>query len=226
MICGLDLGQTTDRSALVALKVTPGEASGKNVYDVMFLERFHVGTPYPEIGKHVAHLFSRAPLAGGTLAIDGTGVGRGVVDFFKLLGLNADVHPVTITGGLASSKATDGYWHIAKQNLVSAAMVALQTRRINFAPDLPDLRVLKSELSNFRVKISKAAHELYEAREGEHDDMVLAVAMVLWFADNTFTGPWEFKPDPRARSVWADIPEDVWDVPLSRNDPAGWRSGR
>ncbi len=217
-VAGLDLGQTADRSALAALKIVQSKGAGKNVYHLLYLERFHLGTPYPEIGQRLKTVFGAAPLAGSTLAIDGTGVGRGVVDFFKRLGLRAALKPVTITGGLQASRADDGYWHIAKANLVSAARMVMQTRRIEFAPDLPDLRVLKTELTNFQVKISKAAHELYEAREGEHDDIVLAVAMALWFGENVFTGKWEYTPDPRARTEYAKAPPGVWDVPERRDD--------
>jgi hypothetical protein len=32
-----------------------------------------------------------------------------------------------------------------------------------------------------RVKISTAGHDSYSAREGAHDDLVLAVAMAVWF---------------------------------------------
>ncbi len=218
-VCGLDLGQTADRSALACLQVIQGKTRGLNVYELLFLERFKLGTPYPEIGQRLLKVFGAAPLAGSTLAVDGTGVGRGVVDFFKhLSGLKAALKPVTITGGLQASRADDGYWHIAKANLVSAARMVMQTRRIEFAPDLPDLRVLKTELTNFQVKISKAAHELYEAREGENDDLVLAVAMALWFGENIFTGPWEYKPDPRARTAYASAPPGAFDIQEKRED--------
>jgi hypothetical protein len=41
---------------------------------------------------------------------------------------------------------------------------------------------LRKELLNFKVKINiSTAHDSYEAwREGDHDDLVLAVAMACW----------------------------------------------
>jgi hypothetical protein len=45
----------------------------------------------------------------------------------------------------------------------------------------PSLR----ELLNFRVKISLSGHDTYEAwREQEHDDLVLAVGLAAWLAEN------------------------------------------
>jgi hypothetical protein len=34
----------------------------------------------------------------------------------------------------------------------------------------------------FEVKITPAAHETFNARQGQHDDLVLALACALWFA--------------------------------------------
>ena len=42
------------------------------------------------------------------------------------------------------------------------------------------------ELKDFKVKIDlKTAHDAYGAwREGEHDDIVLSLAVALWVAEN------------------------------------------
>jgi hypothetical protein len=43
---------------------------------------------------------------------------------------------------------------------------------------------LVRELQNFRVKLTVAAHETFGAwREGDHDDLVLAVALACWLAE-------------------------------------------
>lgn len=64
------------------------------------LHRFPLGTPYPEIVKHVAELLNQPPLKGrSTLLVDATGVGRPVVDMLE----QAKLEPlaITITGGSA-----------------------------------------------------------------------------------------------------------------------------
>jgi hypothetical protein len=41
------------------------------------------------------------------------------------------------------------------------------------------------ELLHYRVTVSAAtAHESFDARSGAHDDLVLAVALALWAAEN------------------------------------------
>jgi hypothetical protein len=59
--------------------------------------------------------------------------------------------------------------------------------------------VLERELQHFKVKINtQTGHDSYEAwRESDHDDLVLAIALSLWFAERRtgrkafegYTGP-------------------------------------
>ncbi len=62
-------------------------------------------------------------------------------------------------------------------------------------PELKD--TLVKELLNFRVKINiSTAHDSYEAwREGDHDDLVLSVALACW-AGERFMEKLESVPRP------------------------------
>jgi hypothetical protein len=47
--------------------------------------------------------------------------------------------------------------------------------------------VLTDELQGFQVKVetsSHGGHARFEHRQGEHDDLVLALAMALWYAEH------------------------------------------
>jgi hypothetical protein len=59
----------------------------------------------------------------------------------------------------------------------------LQAGRLQVARRLPLARVLVQELLNFRVRITEAANETFGAGEGEHDDIVVAVALACWHAE-------------------------------------------
>jgi hypothetical protein len=58
----------------------------------------------------------------------------------------------------------------------------MQTNRLKIAQS-KWTPILKEEFGNFTAKINPlSGHESYEsAREREHDDLVLAVAMSVWF---------------------------------------------
>ena len=70
-----------------------------------------------------------------------------------------------------------------------AARAALQTRRLKIAPALPEAQTLISELQNFQAKITDTAYDSYGAwRENSHDDLVLSVALALWWAGSQRRG--------------------------------------
>lgn len=196
-IVGLDLGQTTDPTALCVLnhRVTPTEGWTLNEkarlwkqnrierFDVRHLERLPLGLPYPVQVQHVATVLQRPPLNdGATLVIDETGVGRAVGDIFDGAGLRP--HRVTITAGLESTQHGGRSWHVAKSHLISGLDARLHTGELGFAKGLRDAGALADELKDFRRKVSDAGRATYAARTGAHDDLVLAVAIALWFATN------------------------------------------
>src|SRR5262249_23934741 len=93
----------------------------------------------------------------------------------------AQIRPlaVVITAGLAQSRV-DGYWHVAKAVLISNMKVLLEQGRLKFSRGLPETKTLVRELENYRTKITPAANETWNAREGAHDDLLLAVAISVW----------------------------------------------
>jgi hypothetical protein len=128
------------------------------------------------------------------LVIDQTGVGRPVVDLLRERG----VRPVAITihGGDQVIAVDEDSYRVPKRDLVGAVQAALQNRRLRASDRLPDWPVLRGELQNFKAKISLSGHDSYGAgggaddwREGgSHDDLVLAVAMGLWFGEQVTAG--------------------------------------
>jgi hypothetical protein len=73
---------------------------------------------------------------------------------------------------------------VSKKDLVGAVQSVLQGERLKATRNLRDLAVLLRELSTFTAKITSAGNESLEAwRERDHDDMVLAVALALWFGE-------------------------------------------
>jgi hypothetical protein len=60
----------------------------------------------------------------------------------------------------------------------------LQSGRLRIGARLPHGATLQKELRDFRIKISKAANETYDAREGAHDDLVLSLAVALFVAEH------------------------------------------
>ena len=101
---GVDLGQASDFTAIAVIEKTiaPPETAmfspvgespsnrlveGSIIYDLVYLKRPKLGTAYDTIARRVADLVCELEPQGAfgelgqvTLSVDGTGVGRGVVD--------------------------------------------------------------------------------------------------------------------------------------------------
>ncbi len=164
---------------------------------VRFLQRFRLGTSYPDIVARVTDLVNRRSLRGRTyLAVDSTGVGRPVVDMLRRARLPAPLSEITITGG----DQVNGDWHhyrLPKRDLVSVIQVMLQERTLRIASTLAEAGTLTAELGNFEARISPRGHDTYGAaadwREGANDDLVLALAMACWLGS---------RPSHRIEAAW------------------------
>jgi len=144
------------------------------------LQRLQLGMSYPAVVEHIATIMRDPKIAGqAKLVVDGTGVGRALVDMLRDAGLQP--RAITIHGG--DTVKHDGiYTRVPKRDLVGVVRMLLDSQRLKFVDSLPDAPVLKHELQNFKVKIDpETAHDGYSAwREGQHDDLVLAVALAAW----------------------------------------------
>jgi hypothetical protein len=162
---------------------------GKPEYRVRYLERPALGTPCTDVVERIVELVLE--LGGRPIvAVDATGVGRPVTDMLwkrlreeiECTNIYVDRCTVTITGGDSVTKSADGGVRVPKRDLISATLVLLQNGQLKIADVLPLKDTLVKELLNFRVKINiSTAHDSYEAwREGDHDDLVLSVALACW----------------------------------------------
>lgn len=187
---GLDLGQSVDYTALAVAERHKHAAPQRPSYDVRHLQRFPLGTGYPDIVDQVGEMLTTPPLAGQglSLVVDATGVGAPVVDLLRRARLPGRLVPVTITGGDSVNRDRAGF-RVPKRDLISSTKVLLQSGRLRFA-ELPETPILVKELLSFQVKIDPAtAHDSYAVwREGIHDDLVLAVALAVWFGERSAGG--------------------------------------
>src|ERR687890_630349 len=183
---GVDLGQANDFTAIAVLEKTiaPPETAmfspvgespsnrlveGSIVYDLVYLKRPRLGTAYDTIAKRVADLVCELEPEGAfgelgqvTLSVDGTGVGRAVVDMldaeFKRRGTTSKAVPkvdfrrVSVTGSQTTLKRptrANGYWSVPKKDLVFPAVAAFQQGKIRIGK-VNDRDALVNELKNYK----------------------------------------------------------------------------
>lgn len=215
-IVGLDLGQRNDYTAAAVVErgmerrdPLPGSIVYQHVptYTVHQLDRIRQ-VSYATVADHLAVLMCSRFLRGATLVVDETGVGAGVVDLLKERGLSPRC--VTITGGDQVTRDGAAGFRVPKRDLVTAVALVLEQRRLTVPASLPHAETLRAELGNFRVKVNLAGHDAYGAgaewRDGAHDDLVLAVALAVWYGENQTSSYVEFLP----RAWGSDEEDDEW----------------
>jgi hypothetical protein len=198
---GLDLGQAQDFTALCVMeKVRLNKSDKETFHHLRHIQRFELGTTYPAIVEKLQQMVQEEPLIGKYLIIaDATGCGRPVINLMHKAKLH--VTPVNITGGHRVSYE-EGYYNVPKRDLVSMLQVLLGDHRLKIAENLTDAHTLIHELLNFQMTINEKANDIYEGRQGVHDDILLAVALASWFSE-TYGHVWE-PPKERSHSPIAD----------------------
>lgn len=199
-VMGVDLGQSNDPTAIsvihhsvrptgdwqLSYSSVPGMPNTTRErsevrFDVRALERVPLGTPYPQVVSRVAELLERPALRDGCdLVVDETGVGRAVSDIFEASGMRPQ--RVAITAGNETTNPENRRWHVPKSLLISTVDARLHVGELRFASELTDAGALAEELKDFRRSVSAAGRASYNAREGKHDDLILSIAIALWWA--------------------------------------------
>lgn len=147
-----------------------------SLFRVHHLERLPLKTPYPAQIARVQFMMSRLPRS-AALVLDDTGVGKGIGDLFEDAGLSP--LRVSITSGV-ETHITGRSVTVPKATLVSTLVARVHAGELFVHESLRDWPVLRRELLNFRPEITRTGIETWNARSGEHDDLVLALALAVW----------------------------------------------
>jgi hypothetical protein len=189
--CGLDLGQVSDYSALVILE-RRGTTPKNYTFNCKYLKRWELRTSYPRIVEDCVKIVNDPQLTQNVrdptfLSIDSTGVGMPIADLFRRAPMKAHLIPVYITGGTEVTRDGD-VRRVPKRILVATAAIAVQSGKLQISKKIPLADTLIKELQNFKANISNAGRDSYGAgtdwRENSHDDLVLALALALWTAND------------------------------------------
>lgn len=188
---GVDVGQAHDPTAIAIVSRITTDTTNPALsflnpepnprYEVQHLERLRLGMPYPAQVDHLEALLCRSPLnrMAPRVLVDYTGVGRPVFDMFAGRHALRRAQGVVITGGRDTTRHGPG-WSVPKGELVSKLQALLHAGELRIAASLPDAPVLLRELQDFRVRFTESGNATFNAREGAHDDLVLALALAVF----------------------------------------------
>jgi hypothetical protein len=191
---GVDLGQAQDPTAVVIVETEVGTRVWRDEWRelrtrpesvehrVRHAERLPLQLEYPRQVAHVRALMMspELPARDTELVVDMTGVGRPVFDLFEVEGLRPV--GIVITGGLEEVRDGSRVHRVPKILLVSRLQAALHAGDLKFSPALAEAAALRQEFSEFRMRTTDSGRLAFGAREGRHDDLVLALACAVWRA--------------------------------------------
>ena len=210
---GLDLGGKVDFTALAILEqvklsqcyleaktggglahyALPKEVSLGYAYTIIHAEQFPLGMNSFDVVERLKQRLTHPRVAGNIVtAFDTTGAGSTDVALARsgIRGEGVECVEIVITSGHKAAKKDNLTYTVPKQDLSNITAVFLETNRLRIAGGMAEKDTLLNELDNFGRSISEATgYESTGARAGRHDDLVLAVALALWFAEKH---TWEF----------------------------------
>jgi hypothetical protein len=191
--------------------------SSRCAYRVAHLERLPLRTPYTaQLGRLFAikNLLPRA----AQVIMDVTGVGKALFD----LAVEQNLDPIGVvihSGFEVHRRPYDNTVTVPKMRIVSELDKRLQSGDLFVHESLKDWPALRRELLNFRPELTRAGTETWNARSGEHDDLVLALGLALFQLTGEhvrYRGLMEFYArdagEPGAGAEWAigvDVGQNV-----------------
>jgi hypothetical protein len=186
---GLDLGQRRDHSAVAVVeKVERARPYGPPEFEALqlrYVERLPLGMTYPQVVARVREVTELPELRSRCeLVTDATGVGRPVVDMLRAEELGCEITAVTITGGEKETGGPGyggGQYNVPKKDLIASVQLALEKGELKIAKDLREAAALMEELVDVRNTAREGGRDRVGAdRVGEHDDLVIALALACW----------------------------------------------
>lgn len=193
-IVSLSLGTVAEPSAVAVIDPRTEflKRDRENYFNVTWLKRFPAGRPIPAIVARVEELMSDKRLVKNChLVLDITSTGAAPLRIFESRGLYSQVIEFTNTG---SKERSGGVSRVPLRDVIGAAQVVLQTNRLQVAGGLELAATLVADLQSFDPKLAGRGLDL---RGGRNSDLVLALSVALWWADDLTWGDDGADREPR-----------------------------
>lgn len=185
---GVDIGKMRDYTALVVTSDVLRD--GTHYFATHSVERLPLGTPYPAVVDRIVEVIAKLEAknerrrdAGERalrreLLIDSTGVGGALIDLVRESGLKPIA--VTLVGGDLVTEHEPNRVSIGKGYMVGRLQVLLQTKRLRL-PESAEARILAAELHDYTGQTNETGHTAWNARSGQHDDLVIALGLSVGY---------------------------------------------
>ena len=189
-IC-LDVGAEQDYSVFTILRrlqnMEPDPARDKDTiglphYGLVYLEQMPLKTRYPDVYERAEYIH-KSVRGDCHFLVDATGVGNPVVQSLRHL----SPIPIVIVSGLTVNARENGGYNVPKREIVTALQGVMHSRRLQIAKGLPHQEQLKKEILSFKMRPRDSGNIEYgAASERIHDDMVMSLAINIWYNERMY----------------------------------------
>ena len=178
---GIDVGGIHDYTALTLIR--KGTAPAPHVpppLHVIDLQRT-LDTPFAAVAEEVKAIDQ--DLGDVALAVDGTGIGRGLVEELRRIGLRPI--SITITDG---SRITGGRraWNVPHRMIYEEVFKIFSAERYRIAEGLGHRETLLGELQRCEVRRTERGHAHYGVFDGQdgHGDLLVSLGIASLLAEH------------------------------------------
>lgn len=203
-IISLSLGTVAEPSAVVVVDPRTEflKRDRENFFNVTHLQRFPAKFPIPAIVTRVEELMSDKRLAKNChLLLDITSTGEAPLRVFESRGLNPNLFNLTNTG---SEERSGGVNRVPVLDVVGVGQIVVQSNRLKVASGLEQGPALVTDILAYDFKLAERRSDL---RGGRNGDLVLALSVALWWADDL---------------TWGEDPTDRVPPRAIHTGPGGW----
>jgi len=140
---------------------------------------------------------------GASTIVDASGVGDPIVEDLMRMGCN--IYHTESAGGLEVPGMK--FTATSKENLIEKLKVGIELKLFT----IPRIEVLIRELERFEAVTMASGRSRYQARDGEHDDCVISLALAVWGARDFIYAPAYMAPVKLTRTYefWQQVKEEM-----------------
>jgi hypothetical protein len=191
-LVGLSVGQGAQPTGMAVLERHKPESGAPATYVCCYLRRWlPPATAYTALLAHLRRMFGDTELAGGYLIVEAGPSTKALLTFLRRNQLSAKIQAVEVKTS-AEDRKVEGLRKVAKGTVIETARQVLQEDRLVFdrqtsrevTATTPPAQTVYHALANYPYNEAATVNEAFASRDGEYDDLVLALALACWYGEN------------------------------------------
>jgi hypothetical protein len=190
-LVGLSVGQGTQPTGVAFLERRKRGSGAPATYTCRYLRRWLPAPSYTALLAHLRRMFGDPQLTGGYLLAEAGPSTRSLLTFLRKNPLSAKIQAVEVKTS-AEDRKVEGLWKVAKGTVIETTRQVIQEGRLIFDRQIsaevttttPPAQTVYHALATYPYNEAATVNEAFASRDGEYDDLVLAVGLACWYGEN------------------------------------------